>query len=455
MAILVSKKWVMSRIVLITMSILMGIDSYAYASRIFGILQNTTGKRIFAIINPVDGTFQQIGTATPTAGSSGRNSSFDPQNRILYYSPWQNLVAVDVASGTQIGSFGFQIDGLSASLLEFEFVSEDNAACGNSDGSNVKIKPSIDLCTTGTASTVAGSGPWTWTCNGHYGGTNVSCSANLLDTTPPTITLTSSPLNYSNQSLGTIAFNADETATFQCKVDSGNFATCTSPFSYSNLVNGQHTVAIKATDGSGNASTSTHTWTVNTSLAASSVILLPDTGQTKCYGAVSPYAEIPCAGTGQDGAYITNPMSFTDNGNGTITDNKTGLVWQKCTVGQNNDASCSGTATAHNWYQATGTYEAAYNPATLNICGTLALAGGGWRLPNKKDLTGIIDYSIPSPGPTIAQVTFPNTITSRYWSSIIYAYVQGNALSVGFNGGYVDISSKSYSNYVRCVRGGQ
>ncbi|MCK7470011.1 MAG: DUF1566 domain-containing protein [Desulfomicrobium escambiense] len=56
---------------------------------------------------------------------------------------------------------------------------------------------------------------------------------------------------------------------------------------------------------------------------------LPDTGQTKCYQVVSPYAEIPRAGTGQDGAYSINPMSYTDNGNGTVTDNNTGLMWQQ------------------------------------------------------------------------------------------------------------------------------
>lgn len=54
--------------------------------------------------------------------------------------------------------------------------------------------------------------------------------------------------------------------------------------------------------------------------------MLPDTGQTKCYQGVIPYAEIPCAGTGQDGAYNINPMSFTDNGNDTVADNNTGLM---------------------------------------------------------------------------------------------------------------------------------
>ncbi len=69
------------------------------------------------------------------------------------------------------------------------------------------------------------------------------------------------------------------------------------------------------------------------SAALSEAFKLPDTGQTKCYQVVSPYAEIHCAGTGQDGAYNINPMSYTDNGNGTVTDNNTGLMWQKCSVG--------------------------------------------------------------------------------------------------------------------------
>ncbi len=35
--------------------------------------------------------------------------------------------------------------------------------------------------------------------------------------------------------------------------------------------------------------------------AFAGTIELPQTGQTKCYSGVSPYHEIPCAGTGQDG----------------------------------------------------------------------------------------------------------------------------------------------------------
>ncbi len=168
-----------------------------------------------------------------------------------------------------------------------------------------------------------------------------------------------------------------------------------------------------------------------------SAFRLPDTGQSKCYQPVSPYAEIPCAGSGQDGAYSINPMSFTDNGNGIVTDNNTGLVWQKCSIGQNNDASCSGTAATYNWFQASGAYDATYNSATQYICGSLALAGGGWRLPSKKELMNIVDYSIPYPGPTIQQSLFPHTVASYYWSSTTYAYYPSNAWVVDFYLGFV------------------
>ncbi len=41
-------------------------------------------------------------------------------------------------------------------------------------------------------------------------------------------------------------------------------------------------------------------------------------------------------------------VRFTDNGDGTVTDHGTGLVWQKCSKGQN-ALDCSGTATTENW----------------------------------------------------------------------------------------------------------
>jgi len=71
---------------------------------------------------------------------------------------------------------------------------------------------------------------------------------------------------------------------------------------------------------------------------------IPDTGQTKCYDTAG--TEIPCAGTGQDGEFSINPMSYTKldaSGNALaasaaswvmVKDNVTGLIWE---VKQNKD----------------------------------------------------------------------------------------------------------------------
>ena len=183
---------------------------------------------------------------------------------------------------------------------------------------------------------------------------------------------------------------------------------------------------------------------------------LPGTGQTKCYQAVSPYAEIPCAGTGQDGAYNSNPLSYTDNGNGTVTDNNTGLMWQKCSVGQSNNSTCSGTATTYTWFRASGTYDASYNSLSQSVCGDLRVGSySGWRLPTKKELMSIVDYSIPDPGPTIVGAYFPNTVSSYYWSSTTAADYPNGAWDVYFPNGYVVYYGKDGHYYVRCVRGGQ
>ena len=58
-----------------------------------------------------------------------------------------------------------------------------NGVCGTSNGGMVATAPTTNLCSTGTASTVTGSGPWSWTCSGSNGGTTASCSASLQATT--------------------------------------------------------------------------------------------------------------------------------------------------------------------------------------------------------------------------------------------------------------------------------
>ena len=118
------------------------------------------------------------------------------------------------------------------------------------------------------------------------------------------------------------------------------------------------------------------------------------------------------------------------NGDGTVTDTETGLMWQQDEAGY------------MNWEE------------SLAYCENLKLAGyDDWRLPNINELRSLVDYSTYNP--TIDTYAFPNATSSYYWSSTTYFYSNGNAWPVYFLDGYVHHSSKSDSYYVRAVRGGQ
>jgi hypothetical protein len=176
---------------------------------------------------------------------------------------------------------------------------------------------------------------------------------------------------------------------------------------------------------------------------------LPDTGQTKCYDDQS--REIPCAGAtclGQDGHYATGCPSegrFTDNGDGTVTDHCTGLMWQKDTADVNGD----GIADGLQWCDA------------IAYCENLTLGGGvaawdDWRLPNVRELQSIVDYGRQGPpiDPVfIAQVEV-GAFLSFYWSSTLYVDNPNAAWGVAFGigGGYLDSDGQGGSHYVRAVR---
>jgi len=85
-----------------------------------------------------------------------------------------------------------------------------------------------------------------------------------VDTVSPTTTITSTPPNPSNNTGPAFSFSANETATFQCKLDAGVFAACTSPKGYSGLADGSHTFQVKATDQAQNTGpAASYTWSID------------------------------------------------------------------------------------------------------------------------------------------------------------------------------------------------
>ena len=116
---------------------------------------------------------------------------------------------------------------------------------------------------------------------------------------------------------------------------------------------------------------------------------LLDTGQKACYGYDQNevrWVEVPCdqaACAGQDGSYATGCPSegrFLDNGDGTVTDNCTGLQWQKDTADANGDGQTPDDGSdALPWCGA------------LAYCENLSFAWHeDWRLPNVRELQSIV-----------------------------------------------------------------
>ncbi|MEI6746861.1 MAG: DUF1566 domain-containing protein [Methylococcaceae bacterium] len=141
-------------------------------------------------------------------------------------------------------------------------------------------------------------------------------------------------------------------------------------------------------------------------------------------------------------ALDTPTEDFTDNGDGTVLHKKTGLTWQRCSVGQTwTGSSCSGTASTMNWNDAMASYS---NKTDCNQ----------WRLPRIDELDSVNDHGIFNPA--INATIFPNTPSTSFWASSISAYNSPTFVwTLNFQDGGSIFSYKYYSYVVRLVRGGQ
>ncbi|GFO65098.1 InlB B-repeat-containing protein [Geomonas paludis] len=140
--------------------------------------------------------------------------------------------------------------------------------------------------------------------------------------------------------------------------------------------------------------------------AQAATIQLPRTGQTLCWDVAG--AVIDCTGTGMDGetqiGHEWPSPRFTDNGNGTLTDTMTGLVWLQ-------NANCFGSVT---WQQALDTA----NSFASGSCGLSdGSVAGEWRLPNRKELLSISSQNVADGGAWLNSQGFVNGQHTYYWTS--------------------------------------
>lgn len=134
---------------------------------------------------------------------------------------------------------------------------------------------------------------------------------------------------------------------------------------------------------------------------------------------------------------------FTDNGNGTVTDSTTSLVWDQCPYGLTGAACDSGTVTT--WV---GALNAAAAANTASYKGFT-----DWRVPNKNELESLVNINTNNPAWDSA---FPSVAYGNYyWTSTSYTPNPSSAWVVGFGKGHTYASGKGGPGFVRLVRSGQ
>jgi len=119
-------------------------------------------------------------------------------------------------------------------------------------------------------------------------------------------------------------------------------------------------------------------------------------------------------------------LSFVDNGDGTISDKKTGLMWEK-----------------------EGSSETMVFSEAEKYCKDLRMGEHrDWRLPTLEELFAIVDYKKNDP----AIDPIFKSKSSWYWTSTDFAGYAGYVWCVSSYSGGVYWDSRYGSNYVRAVR---
>ena len=171
--------------------------------------------------------------------------------------------------------------------------------------------------------------------------------------------------------------------------------------------------------------------------------------------ACSPPYPAPVEKTGQTTSYATgddgdleigvaspNPR-FTDNLDGTVTDNLTGLIWLK-------NANCFGTRTWNNALSDSNGLES-------GECGvTDGSSAGDWRLPNRFELESLLDLKNYNPALSSAHPFINVQVNFNYSTSTTNANNPLRMWTVNMSQGEVvyDPGDKDGAFYVWPVRGG-
>jgi CSLREA domain-containing protein len=208
----------------------------------------------------------------------------------------------------------------SSATVQFEFTSSETASSFQCSLDGASFSP----CSSPTTYTVAfGSHAFEVRATdaaGNTDGTSASraWTVQAADSTPPETTITAGPTGPTNDTTPTFEFTANETATFQCRVDAASFAPCSSPHTTSTLSQGAHAFEVRATDSAGltDASPASRSITVDTAAPQTTITAGPPatTSSTAAqfeFTSTETGSSFECSLDGAAFASCTSPATYT------------------------------------------------------------------------------------------------------------------------------------------------
>ncbi len=315
------------------------------------------------------------------------------------------------------------------------------------DGAGFNSASEVLLSATGTTSWSYAFAPANFPTDGSYtlrvratdntGNVGSAASTFTIDrTAPPTPTITSAPANPSSSTAATFEFTNTETAVgFECRLDAGTYAACTSPRSYSGLAEGSHTFDVRAVDAAGNRSpVASRTWTID-AFAPTVSITFPtsgsaynDAGYDAGCGTLST-GDL-CGTAGDSGAGVTAVDISLQQG--------TGYYWKGTDF----------TSVPEKWFTASGTTNWSYTFAAGNLPaeGQYTLRARATDATGKTTITSTtftIDRTAPTaadiqatngPGGTVSRIDQADTVTFSFSETM-----STGSILTGWNGASTNV----------------
>ena len=280
-----------------------------------GQSENNTFSRTFTI------TVNEVDTTPPTDPADVRSISHEvdtptSDNTIdmVWSAAGEANGATDDSSGVDGYSYAFTTGA--GDVPDVEKDAEEGATGMTSD-------PLGEFAWYFHLRTVDNEGNWTST---------VTVGPFPIDTTDPETTIDLGPSGLVSEDDATFTFSANETATFECQLDGGGFSDCSSPITYNDLTDGEHTFDVRAKDTAGNTDPTpdSQSWTIDATAPTTTIDEVTDGNDTvvnaddftKSNSISVPFSTDDGSGSGvtgsecklDDGSYDACSSPFTASG---------------------------------------------------------------------------------------------------------------------------------------------